>query len=362
MAFIPISAILLLKVLLLDYFPDFTSYYFGPKTALSGGNPYLGGDNYFTPFVYPPFVLLFFYPLSLLAPVAAGKLWTFFSVIFLLTSVYYLIKLNGCKLFSHLGLLILTLTFIFFPTKFSLGMGQINLLILLLATFFIYFYSREKQYLAGIALGISISLKIFPILIIAYLILKKKWETLFSSISTILFFILLPLAFINSDIILYFFTKILPGLITGWKGYYYNQSIGGFVARIFEEGAVHLILSQTISIVFVMLSFFAIIAKRRIRRERTNLEIGLIVALNLLVNSFSWQHHYVWLLIPLICTLFYLIRYKLNRIYYFILSISYVLTAANIKNPEVFPTIMQSHAFYGAALLLLLNIYLLLKE
>ena len=57
-----LSFLWMTKVLFLDTYPDFTSYYWGPKHVIDGENPYKPDTRYFTPQVYPPFNMIFFIP------------------------------------------------------------------------------------------------------------------------------------------------------------------------------------------------------------------------------------------------------------------------------------------------------------
>jgi hypothetical protein len=45
-----------------------------------------------------------------------------------------------------------------------------------------------------------------------------------------------------------------------------------------------------------------------------------------------------------------------------ILGLSYLLMALNLKNPTVFPILLQSHVFYGAILLYGLLMYLIVFQ
>lgn len=144
-----ISCAILLKVLLLNYYPDFSGYYFGPKLALTNKNPYLGGKDFFTPFVYPPFVLLFFLPFTLSSFISAEKIWTILSLACLISTILLLLKMYNQKIFSVTGLFLTFLVFIAFPVKFTLGMGQINIVVLFFLTLSIFFLDRKKDIPAG---------------------------------------------------------------------------------------------------------------------------------------------------------------------------------------------------------------------
>jgi len=50
--------------------------------------------------------------------------------------------------------------FNFFPVKFTLGMGQINNVVLLMVTLFIYFHVKKRELLSGLFLAITIALNL----------------------------------------------------------------------------------------------------------------------------------------------------------------------------------------------------------
>ena len=357
------SLFFIIKPLFLNFYPDFKVHYLAPLAILKGFNPYLGGKGYFTPDVHPPFTILLFSPFTLFPYYFAEKLWTMLSIVFLIASVYIIFKVNNQKMSSGIGLLISALLFVFyFPVKFTLGMGQINFLILFLATLAIYFLNKNKNYLSGIFLGLSIMIKFFPLLFLPYLVILKKWKILISflCVSTIIF--LFAFMIIKPDINVYFYKNILPTFFGGWKTDYYNQSLSGFLGREMAIGTSRELFRIFISFILTLLPFLVILKNSLNRKRMLNLELSIIITTTLLVNNFSWQHHFVWLIFPYITIFYFLKDKKLNVNYYFILGISFILTGFNLVNPLVLPTIFISHVFYGALMLWGLNLYLLYKK
>lgn len=356
-----LSTIIFLKVLIYDYYPDFSVYYDGTKTFLQGGNPYLEGKEYFTPFVYPPTVLLIFLPFTLLPFFIAQKVFVVISILCLLLSIGLLFKLFNQTPLSALGLFLITLALNFFPAKFTLGMGQINNVVLLMATLFIYFYVKKKEILSGAFLAFAISLKLFPVLLIVFLIINKRWKILLSVIFTASAIVLATLLFVNSQIISYFLMTVLPTLLESWKAYYYNQSLSAFLIRELNNLELASMLRSAVSAILIISSFF-LVWKFKNDDKSGILSISLLITLSLIVNTFSWQHHFVWLLIPLFITFHFIKSNHLGTQYYFALGVSYLLMAANMKDPSSFPIFFQSHVLYGALLLYTLNVYLLIAK
>lgn len=353
-----ISCLYLLKSLALPYYPDFSVHYFGPKAILEGKNPYVGGGGFFIPDVYPPFTQLFFAPLVFFPYSIAEKIWTIISIASYLISVYLLFRISKIKPGSNMTLFLITLVnFSFFPLKFTLGMGQINSFILLLFTLFIYFAEKNKQKYAAFFLSISLLLKFFPLLIFLYLVIKKQWKAIIYSMIFFIFLTFISFLIAGQSTSVYFVTKVFPGLIGGIKTDYYNQSLSGFISRLISDIEIRTTIIYGLSLIILFGSVYA-----WLKSKNRLLSISLVACTSLIINSFSWQHHFILLLVSYIFIFAEISGLKSNKnIFYVFLGISYFLTALNIRNPENFPVFFLSHVFYGALILFGLNIYLILK-
>ena len=114
LALFVLSLFFIIKTLFLNYYPDFRVHYLAPLAIFKGLNPYLGGKNYFTPDVHPPFTILLFSPFTLFSYYLAEKLWTLLSIIFLLVSLDLIFKINKEKMFSGVGLILCSIIFSFY--------------------------------------------------------------------------------------------------------------------------------------------------------------------------------------------------------------------------------------------------------
>jgi hypothetical protein len=345
------------KVILNNGYPDFSNFYFGPFLAFKNINPYLANTNLFTPTTYPPFIFWFLYPLTLLPLIVSEKLWTIGSIIALLLSLNLLLKIYNQKFISTEGLILSSLAFLAFPIKFSLGMGQINIYVLLLIIMFIYFLNKSKTY-SGIFLGLSLMLKVFPLTVIYYLITTKKWKTIGYIFLTLILGLIFTLVFVKIEIITYFIQKIVPTLLDSWKGDYYNQSLTGALVRagIYNNRGL---IRDAITLIITLPILWVVFINKSKDKFITNLIIGTLLTLNLLINSFSWQHHFVWLLPSFFATYFYLKKSKAKNYLYYLLFFCYLLVSLNLKRPLDLPLLARSHVFLGTIILLTFQITLL---
>jgi alpha-1,2-mannosyltransferase len=351
------------KVITYGYWPDFSFFYNNGYAVVHHTDPYqlIQADG---TYIYPPISLLLFTALTPLPVMIAGVVWAAFSIILLLASVWLLLKQYHATKNRIILLVTGILVFNFFPVKFTLGMGQINNVMLFLIVLAMYAGNKGKDGLAGAFYGTSIALKYMPLFILPYLFIRKKWRTLLGVCITILglffagFIILMPAA--SS----YFFTHVLfhTALFSSWY-VYYNQALSGFLLRDFPMYSAQQLafVRIGISLLFLLITGYVVVKRKLQKKDNPDLEISVFIILNLLLNTFSDQHHFVLFLIPLLVTFFVLKQNKFTWQYYLIPAIAYLLVATNMKNPAAFPVLLQSHVFYGALLLWIFDLYLLNK-
>lgn len=341
------TLLIMLKVLFLGTYPDFSAYYYSSteKNILN----------------YPPIVTVLFSIFSFLPLGVASKVWAFLSIIFLFISLHLCFRLFKIRFMSSTGLILSSLVFNFFPVKFTLGMGQLNLLVLMFVAFTLYFYIKGRDSYSGICLGISVMLKLFPVLLLLYFLLIKKYKIFLCSVVTIISMGGVSYLFIKPEINNYYWQHLFSFFSSTPAGYY-NQALSGFLARQFDSFFLREVLRVAISAFLVAFSFWIILRKNINNFSRITLEFGLLITLNVFINGYAWQHHFVWLILPFVIVFFYLKNRKLGVRYYSFLGISYLLVSGNLKNPFSFPIISQSHVFFGAILLWFMIAYFLIKN
>lgn len=351
------------KVIGLTFWGDFNIYYYSATALIHQQNPYVLKGSFVGGYLYPPISLFIFYPFIIFPITIAGKIWAIVSILSLLLGVWLILRVYNATHNRLLIEIVGILVFNFFPVKFTLGMGQINNVILLLIAVAVYAYEKNRKDASGELLGVSLLLKYFLLLLFPYFLIKRNYRLLITSFVTVLVLTLISFLFIKPEIIFYFFQKTFVVVSTAPGGYYYNQALSGFLIRDFSwlTNSQLTITRYVISAVMLVISFWLIIKNKQNTKKTFKLEMSIIITLSLLLNTFSLQHHFVLLLIPLLITYFILKEHKCKRYYYIILAICYILAAVNIKNPTAYPSIIQSHVFYGAMILWIFDLYLLHK-
>jgi hypothetical protein len=149
---------------------------------------------------------------------------------------------------------------------------------------------------------------------------------------------------------MYYLQHMLPELMAiRQRGVYYNQGFAGFVVRTFGENQTSMLLYNVAGAITVIAAVIATI-KSKVTIEKFGLWLSAIP----LIDTLSWQHHFILLMLPYA----YLASYawqKKNRVVLGILSVSFVLTATNIAQPQLltgFPqNMLLSHTFFGGVIL-----------
>lgn len=271
--------------------PDFHVLWSAARDLPTANNPYLN-PNIFTGVGYPPSTLFFYLPFANFSYQTAQNIFTLISFLALLCVVYFSLKLRSRKVSFYLFGLFLFFGLLFFPTKFTFGMGQNNLIAFALLVLSYYFFKKERGVYAGFFLGLAISLKtIFGFFLLFYF-LKKKWKLLFTALEVVLIFALLVLLISPNGINLFwhYFTKVLPPLMNfEGREIFYNQGIAGFVSRIIVSAPFRKIVWEIVSAVVVITTIVS-----SLKQGRTDLQFSLFALTLLLIDSLSWQHHFVW--------------------------------------------------------------------
>jgi hypothetical protein len=167
-------------------FSDYAGYYFGSKELLTGDyhrvydtyslNQLIGQQGYPGEFVsyspFPPFTSLVLSPFLLLQPAASKLVFTLFSALLFTCTL-----LRSIRFFSVPGWLALLLPVIFFiPLRNNIFFGQAYLLLTALLLEGYMAHKKGRLVWASIWWAISILFKIFPVLIVVFLLVRKQYK------------------------------------------------------------------------------------------------------------------------------------------------------------------------------------------
>lgn len=347
------SAFSLYKIII-TFAPDFSVYYHAALNLMHSKSLYTNIS--FTLFAYPPLSTFFYVPLTLFPYQIAQTLFllTSYACIFLSVVITFKLLDKKPKILTY-GVTV-ALFLLSFPTKFTLGMGQSNIIALTIFLGSVLLQRQKREILSGILLAAAIIFKPIFIILLLYFFGKRLWKVLLMCFVTGLGVTLLQILLTPYTLSawLEYITHVLPGLMTTvGREVYYNQGLLGTISRV----TTNILLRQIIEITG-MVSFLGIIAwGTNHAKKDSNWYLAIIFCLLPMVDSLSWQHHFVVLLFPVL----YLGHEIKSASLYIVLALSYLLVSFNIKNPQNithFPSnILLSHVFWGTCILLGLLLY-----
>lgn len=313
---------------------DFRSFYGAAQVVFTHGrSPYdpeaLGqvvgsfGNHRFFPYVYPPWSTLFFFPLTKMSYAHAC------NVVLVINNLLYLVLLWLVPV-SLLGfdprkrpaafILSVIVMVLFDPVRWSLFLGQVDILVLTSLVLF-WVFSRSGRVLpAGIFLAFAIYLKTYPVIFVPFLLLAGRWREclrafVWIGLAVLVSYIALPHLLWHDWLV-----KVVPsgGYFSTPAGLYpsvdiRNESLNGFFARLFKVGnGLHgnptvLLLEKLAAYSSVAFLVAATgLAVWRGRKSRDVLDRCFIVTLPLvfLIAPFSFRQHMIYLLPSILFLIF----------------------------------------------------------
>ena len=329
---------------------DFTAYYAAGNVLNHNLSPYVNhistdwnlwdglGTFKHSRFLYPPLVANLFQPLAHLKYIDAKFVWNFFNLMCFILCYILLLKIFNYHKDINKILISGILCFNFFPFTALLERGQIDCVTLLFLLLGLFIYSKGKnEFWTGFLWGIASLFKLYTLLIIPFLILRKQFKILYGYLSGIILIVILTLLLNGFDNTYNYVFKEAPRIakygssgtkemqIPVWvlQAYfpmsptsvsiiqnrmYVTESISfnskaSFI-RFFEVGLEKLPvkISNSVFSIFVFLIFFILIAffyKKYIKELNNKNDFifwQIILIIILLASPYTWLMNLIWLL------------------------------------------------------------------
>ncbi len=224
---------------------DWGNYYYGSRLLIEGKfdrdiyEPYKFNEmvrehgeadiflNY-TPI--PPFTALFYAPFQLADSHTSKIIFSAISVLLFAIAVYRFTKFLGADAY---WLLLIPVALIA-PMRANIFFGQTYLLISAMLMEGYISYQRDRKLLAGLLWGAAILLKLFPGIILLYLLFKKDFKMLGITLGIIAVISLITAAVTGFGLNIEYFTHILPRML--------NNEINDTYASSYQS--MHVLLNK----------------------------------------------------------------------------------------------------------------------
>ena len=298
---------------------DFLTYFNAGKIIIEDINDLYNQSNYLFPYRYFPISAYFFTPFSMMGLEIGYFVFQIFSL-FLNFACCYIIYINAAKIqlnrlnskkndLNSRSIKYITIYLLCFPHFMNYALGQINNLItvfLLLALYFFLKNSLIYEFLGGILIGISISIKPLAIFIIPFIIIinwnrkNKKLKIDLKRSSFRLFGVIIPILVSVLFFILY--PTLWQGFVDiNFSGEYTEEGINNSISitrailnlfYIMGIQSSKFIISIIIVLIVAIPGFLIYIFKKN---SNVGINEGLIMGMIImsLVYFDSWDHHIV---------------------------------------------------------------------
>ncbi len=296
---------------------DFSHYYTSALLLREGVNPYrvdltskaseLGlnvGDV--ARATYPPTFLLGFEPLTLMSPVHAYWTWIALNAIAMAVALALLL---GPR--SHLdiatALSVAGFAVLFPAVADNFGYAQSQALILLLLVFAMRSLERGMDLAAGAALAIAVLLRVFPVIMLGYLLVRRRWRPLGFAIAWIAIGVAITIGFAGLRTTLDFHNAIRFVTTNRWLIRPANVALNAFVERTFIYAAgsplpVTLNLARQVAeaaIEITLIGLTVIVSRAPANSpDSDSRAFSLWIVATILLAPTAWLHYLVLLFIP----------------------------------------------------------------
>lgn len=340
---------------------DFASYYYGLQTTLDAGNPYDlqalterahadGFTNPVYPFFYPPPTLLLFMPAALGTLREATIGMYLLNNLLLASTGYALWVFHGKRRFLVPVMAFVLLSFA--PIQMNNQWGQVNLCALLLIVLGLACIRRESDLSGGILLGAAAMMKISPALFIVWMAYRRRFRVVAGAVVCAGLLTLISLPLVRPGVQLYFYSQVLPEFRAG--GNYSGLSISlrsiGIHSLprlwylVFPNPDSRSVLSpsaavaSTISALGLIILIGLAVRARRVARGAQDqvfaLQAGAVMVLMVILPVYSYDHHLVFLLLPIFALAVAVESRSLVVRWYLPLTIAYLCLAMPRSVPE----------------------------
>ena len=203
--------------------------------------------------------------------------------------------------------MLLGLAILYAPITYNFYYAQTQILILLLLILFVRWLKSERYALAGSMLALAVLLKVFPVILMGYLMLRRQGKAIVYTRLGLIIGGIVTLTLVGVARSLHFF-QVLPFLTSPfWLSQAGNVALGAMISRLFwfsaDLSGPGVEFARRAAVTIAELSLLALTARVTLRSsklpdKRDEHVIALWVITAILLSPTAWCHYLVLLLIP----------------------------------------------------------------
>lgn len=280
------------------YLNDFNPY--TAKGAVRSGVAIAGLSG----FGHPPTTAFWALPLTVFAIRPAG--WILAAVTCLLLLVQIIVLVHELELPAPKQTTWIVFSFVATSSfmNYHFGVGQFSGLIGFLLFAGWWALRRQREVLAGVALGAACTLKLFPGVMVLFLVVTCRWRSVIGAVIVyLLIAAVMTLRFTVASWTTFF--SVQPLIANQWMGSIQNQSIHGVLAHLFHPVClapgpmVHAALTISVGLSALLLFGAGLMTwQRRHDPGAFDLSYGLFIVLSVVTSQWAWEHYLIIYVTP----------------------------------------------------------------
>jgi hypothetical protein len=184
---------------------------------------------------HPPYALFFALPLVFLSYNQAIIIWSILTTVGFFAIGWMVVRELHIKLSPEWYLILIGVAMCWYPFYGHIGIGQLSIIICVCVVAAWVLLRRERWFAGGFLIGLACLVKLYPGLLLVYLILRRRWRALWGALTCMLAGTLLVLVFIRPQDISLYVTKVMPADAKDWATFPVNFSLFGFFAKLFRD-------------------------------------------------------------------------------------------------------------------------------
>jgi len=334
----------------IDFWPtDLPSYHYAGAALLERLDPYntdtlgdLAGRRVL-PYVYPPLLAILWMPLAKLPLEVVHVIFQILSLIALFACIKTALDLTGAeKPLSWAFAAGCALLFTMGQSVYvNIHHGAISIFITLLIFLFFKRLHEGGDISAGALLALACGIKALPVLLLLYLLIKKRYRALGSALVTGAVLLGASILIVGWEIHWRFIADVAPQLSfsshsnLGYDAVFHpeNQSINGFMSRVVCGG--NTVCPWIIGVMCIaVLIPVAWMAGRR--RSTGAAESCAVIMALLLVSPITWFHHQILLILPAVFLAVMFAENKLRPGWWILILLAFLANQAKDSGRPVF--------------------------
>ncbi len=375
---------------------DFTGYYAASRLIVEQQDPYnfdsisrLTASENLTcvncRYRYLPFFATTLIPIVIVSPDFAQDAWIILNVVFLGATIWLGTIVIAGRFTPTVFVIVLAGVISFYSIREDSTWGNVSILLGFLATLTYWLWRKERRLLAGVVLGIGITIKFFPAILVLYFLCKREFRIIVWSIVTTLILMVLPDLILGQDLLQHYlnsFFTINSQETIAIPSFIGNQSLRGFFARlelyirgVEGDSFISIIASLLVAVSAFGFLAFVIPGKRSAKSPLTGVEYFVVLTLFALALPNAWSHYYAWsaMLIPALAYVLinYAVNYKTPLIGILLVGIAFASHPYRLPRligyeilvetleQDFFGMLLQSSLTHGLVILVVLSLYIL---